>query len=82
MFAHIGSLNDLWMYNLTSGLWTWLAGSNGTSQYATYGLPGVAAVGNVPGARYGFSMVIDSASRAIFVFGGVGNVASGVAGNI
>ena len=77
----IDSLNDLWMYNLMTGWWTWLGGSSSVNSYGSYGSLRVAAVGNVPGARYGHSMVMDSASRVMYVMGGTGYGASGSAGN-
>ena len=33
-------------------------------------------MGNVPGARYGHTMIVDSATRAVYVFGGNGYGAS------
>ena len=60
------------MYNLTTGWWTWLGGSTAIYQLGSYGLLGVPAAGNVPGARYGHSMVIDGASRVLYVLGGSG----------
>ena len=63
-------MNDLWMYNQTTGRWTWLSGSNAGSQSGSYGTLGTAAPGNVPGARRGHTTVIDSARRAIYLFGG------------
>ena len=65
-------LNDLWKFNLTTGWWTWVGGSSSINQLGSYGSLGVAAVGNVPGARAVQSMVIDSASRVMYVVGGLG----------
>lgn len=73
----IGSLNDLWMFNATSRLWTWLAGSTGINQVGTYGTSGVAAADNVPGARYQYSMTMDDTNQAIYMLGGRGYGASG-----
>lgn len=65
--------NDLWMYNLTSGWWTWLSGSSTTSDYAgVFGQKGVAAPENVPGARLYTSMETDSDGRYIMMYGGMG----------
>ena len=65
------------MYNLTSGMWAWLSGSGSANQAGIYGSLGVAAAGNVPGARGGHPMVIDSAGRAVYVMGGYGYVTWG-----
>jgi hypothetical protein len=40
-----GFLNDLWMYNITSGQWTWVAGSNVANQNGNY--PSQTVVGSV-----------------------------------
>jgi hypothetical protein len=48
-----GSLNDLWKFSTSTGQWTWVNGSNIADQTGTFGTQGVAAAGNVPGARYG-----------------------------
>ena len=77
----IDRLNDLWMYNLTSGLWTWLSGRNTANQAGSYGSQGVATVGNEPGSRWQHAMVLDSAGRVVYVLGGDGYAASG-SGNI
>lgn len=46
------SYNDLWEYNLSTGLWTWEGGSqNAVNANGVYGTEGVAAAGNIPGAR-------------------------------
>ncbi|HKJ30832.1 MAG TPA: LamG-like jellyroll fold domain-containing protein [Balneolales bacterium] len=47
-----GQLNDLWKYDIDSGEWTWMSGSNATNQSDNYGTKGVIASSNVPGARY------------------------------
>jgi len=44
-------LNDLWEFNPSTKQWTWVGGSNTVNGKAVYGNLGVAAVGNVPGAR-------------------------------
>ena len=47
-----GAYNDLWRYSLGTGEWTWMSGSNSPGQASVYGVEGVPAPGNVPGARY------------------------------
>src|SRR6202042_230013 len=44
-------LNDLWSYNPTSGLWTWVGGSNTAANAGSYGTLGVPVAGNLPPAR-------------------------------
>jgi len=64
-----GSLNDLWRYDGT--LWTWVSGSNTVNQSGTYGMQGVAAGSNVPGARSGAVSWIDSSGH-FWLHGGSG----------
>ena len=64
------------MYNLTAGVWMWLKGNSGVNQLGSYGSVGVGAAENMPGARWGHTMVLDSASRAAYVLGGQGYAAS------
>lgn len=67
-----GDLNDLWKFSPSTGLWTWVSGSNSVNQNTVYGTRGVAAVGNVPGARDGSVSWIDSAGN-LWLFGGGGD---------
>jgi N-acetylneuraminic acid mutarotase len=47
-----GSLNDLWKYEPSSGLWTWVSGPSTADAADVYGTQGVASAANMPGARY------------------------------
>jgi N-acetylneuraminic acid mutarotase len=61
----IGPINDLWYYNPSTNLWTWMGGNTSTSgcifdglqgvvcggQPGTYGIQGTPAGGNIPGSR-------------------------------
>ena len=58
--GHFGYMNDLWQYNPTGGTWTWVSGSSTIAALAVYGTIGVAAAGNVPGARDYSNAWIDS----------------------
>ncbi|MGO8720614.1 MAG: kelch repeat-containing protein [Acidobacteriaceae bacterium] len=72
-----GYLNDLWKYNPASNTWTWMNGSNTASQEGgfiqpgVYGTQGVAAPGNMPGARVD-AMSWADASGNLWLFGGEG----------
>src|SRR5579885_3887687 len=35
--VHDSVCNDLWNYNISSQMWTWMAGSNQTNQIGVYG---------------------------------------------
>ena len=68
----IGSLNDLWRYNISSQQWTWISGSNTVLVAGVYGTKGVPSNNNYPGGRYSHSMTINPNLGCIFVFGGNG----------
>jgi N-acetylneuraminic acid mutarotase len=70
--------NDLWKYNIVSGEWTWVSGSNsaGGNQSGTYGTMGTATSTNMPGSRFETIGWIDAAGN-IWIFGGVGYDVSG-----
>lgn len=67
-------LNDLWKYS--GGEWTWISGSSTPNQAGIYGTLGVAAPGNVPGARNAGAAWIDKSGN-LWLFGGLGLDASG-----
>jgi hypothetical protein len=75
-----GLLNDVWMYNLQSGLWTWVGGSNEVwglfsgSGGGVYGTQGMPAAGNIPTPRSGAVEWTDGQGN-FWLFGG------GYAGN-
>eukprot|EP01119_Soliformovum_irregulare_P013314 TRINITY_DN3527_c0_g2_i3.p1 TRINITY_DN3527_c0_g2~~TRINITY_DN3527_c0_g2_i3.p1 ORF type:complete len:410 (-),score=28.19 TRINITY_DN3527_c0_g2_i3:105-1334(-) len=67
-----GAFNDLWTYSLSSGLWTWLSGNNGSGNaWGSYGTRGVPSATNVPGARSSCSSWVTT--NALYLFGGVWN---------
>ena len=71
-----GFLNDLWKYNVSTGLWTWVTGDSMPNQRAIAGTRGIAAAGNKPGGRYVATGWTD-ASGNFWLFGGQGYSASG-----
>jgi hypothetical protein len=73
------SYNDLWKWDGTN--WTWVSGSAGESQPGIYGATGVAAPGNVPGARFE-SIPWTDASGNLWLFGGDGFDSVGVSGSL
>jgi N-acetylneuraminic acid mutarotase len=66
-----GYLNDLWWFNKTSTIWTWMNGSSVADANGTYGILGTPASTNTPGARYGSVSWVD-ASGDLWLFGGYG----------
>jgi len=65
-----GGLNDLWRYNPSTGLWTWMSGSNIIGGVGVYGTEGIAALGNVPGNRSRAVPWSDSSGN-LWLFGGI-----------
>ncbi len=61
--------SDLWMYNIATGDWTWMAGSNTTGTPPNYGTKGVFSATNTPGARQVYTNWVDSADH-LWLFGG------------
>ena len=74
-----GKLNDLWKY--TNGQWTWESGSQVKNQSGVYGMQGLPAPANVPGARY-WGVGWTDASGNLWLFGGSGYNASGNSGRL
>jgi N-acetylneuraminic acid mutarotase len=65
------ALNDLWEYKVSTGVWTWMNGSNVVNQKAIYGTQGVAAATNVPGARWSAAAWTDLSGN-MWLYGGEG----------
>lgn len=81
-----GNLNDLWRFNVSSGQWTWMGGSN-TISFATEAVPGVygtldsPGTGNIPGGRSEAVSWIDGSGN-FWLFGGEGNDSVGNYGSL
>ncbi|MCC6370616.1 MAG: T9SS type A sorting domain-containing protein [Bacteroidia bacterium] len=73
--ATVGYLNDLWSYNITTGNWTWMKGSNVLDQYGVYGSTTVATPSNSPGGRRTPVSWTD-ANGDFWMFGGYGYATS------
>jgi hypothetical protein len=69
-------LNDLWRYSPGVNEWTWMGGSNVVNQKGVYGTKGVAAPGNIPGARWDAISWTDSSGN-FWLFGGGGYDSNG-----
>jgi N-acetylneuraminic acid mutarotase len=66
-----GVQNDLWQYNPTTNLWTWLGGTTNLNPVGIYGTKSTYVAGNIPGGRQGATTWTDSAGD-IWLFGGLG----------
>ena len=47
-----GDLNDLWNYNATTNIWTWVKGDNVLNVDNVYGVQNIPDINNKPGGRY------------------------------
>lgn len=68
----LGTMNDLWLFDIVSNQWTWLSGENSGSESidANYGKMGIPHVLNRIGSRRGSSMAINVNEQLLYVFGG------------
>jgi gliding motility-associated-like protein len=72
-----GIHNDLWKYDVSSGLWTWMHGSPLADQFGTYGTQGLPNATNCPGARSYGVVTWTGTDGNLWLFGGNGFAASG-----
>ncbi|MGP8153301.1 MAG: carboxypeptidase-like regulatory domain-containing protein [Smithella sp.] len=77
--GNVSFLNDLWKFDSVNVNWTWVNGSKTSNQAGSCGTKGVAATGNVPGARQYSISWIDSSDN-LWLFGGSGYDSAGDTG--
>ena len=70
LFGGLGPRDDVWSYNLSTNLWTWVKGSPLAGAKPVYGTLGEGAEPNTPGARQLTSLAVD-AKGDVWTFGGV-----------
>jgi gliding motility-associated-like protein len=75
-----GYLNDLWKYNTSSGIWTWIGGNNTTNNSGSYNKKGSGSPNNLPGARMNAVSWTDNRGN-FWLFGGEGMVSQKVKPN-
>lgn len=68
-----GWSDNLWMFDPTNGLWTWMSGGGaGGVGTPVHGIQGTAAPGNTPGGRGRTSATWVDLSGNLWLYGGVG----------
>lgn len=72
LIHHSSVLNDMWLFNVTSGWWACLNDYNPSSQVGLYETKGEASANNQPGARHRNSMAVHPSGQFILMFGGIG----------
>ncbi len=70
-----GYLSDLWKYNPSTNLWTWMKGPNSANNAGSYGTQAVASPSNMPGGRFGYTPFKDNTGN-LWLFGGYGYAAN------
>ncbi|TVQ28385.1 MAG: hypothetical protein EA382_02060 [Spirochaetaceae bacterium] len=76
------NLNDLWQFDIDAGQWTWISGESGGGQASgVYGVRGVAAAANAPGARRDAVGWTDQ-EGTLWLFGGRGRNEAGAVVNL
>jgi N-acetylneuraminic acid mutarotase len=76
-----GYLNDLWMYNIASGKWTFEGGDQTTGQTGVYGQQYVSSASFLPGGRYG-AVAWTGIDGSFWLFGGRGIDSGGTLGDL
>ena len=66
-----GHLNDLWRYDVASGMWTWVSGPTTRNVSGTFGTLLTPSASNLPGARASSVAWIDGNGN-FWLFGGYG----------
>jgi hypothetical protein len=66
-----GILNDLWKYNTSTNVWTWVSGDFLGNRPGIYGIRGKPSATNKPGARYSSASWTDFDGN-LWLFGGRG----------
>ena len=74
-----GSLGDLWEYNVAAAQWFWMGGSQTRANMGSYGMQGMGALGNSPGARAAGVAWLDGTGN-VWLFGGQGLATTSTAG--
>jgi N-acetylneuraminic acid mutarotase len=75
------AFNDLWKFDPTTGLWTWVSGSSSEGQAGVYGTQTVPSASNVPGSRIPNASWTDTAGN-LWLSGGFGIDSAGSEGNL
>jgi hypothetical protein len=67
-----GYLADLWMFNCTSAMWTFVLGTTEFDTIGVYGPTGVPSPTIKPGGRESASLIYHPFTHSLYVFGGRG----------
>jgi hypothetical protein len=83
LFSGLGQPNDLWEYDPSTNLWTWVSGttdpncsSGGCASKGIYGTQGIVSPGNTPGTRTG-AAAWTALDGSLWLYGGLGPDSTG-----
>jgi len=65
-----GPYNDLWKYEISTNIWTWMHGSSVVNAPAVYGTQGIPSPFNTPGSRYECAANWVDSNGDLWLFGG------------
>lgn len=66
----LGALADLWKYDITTNMWTWMNGPNTSGYLGNYGTLQVPAATNAPPGRFESAVAWTSNSGEMWMYGG------------
>jgi gliding motility-associated-like protein len=69
-FGALGALADLWKYDITTNIWTWMAGQNISAYAGNYGTLQVPAPTNSPPGRFEAATAWTSNTGELWMYGG------------
>ncbi len=72
--------NDIWVYDLSTNLWTWIKGNDTFNSKGVYGTKGVSASTNTPSSRKGAAYW--QYNNKFYMFGGMGIDSTGSTGEL
>ena len=76
-----GYLSDLWKFDVTTSMWTWISGNSVPNSLGNYGTKGTASSLNNPGGRHA-SVAWKDNSGNFWLFGGFGKPSTNTNGNL
>jgi hypothetical protein len=68
--AQYNLLNDLWKYDISTNMWTWMSGSSVSNQLPVHGVLGVPSIFNTLGARAELGCTWTDNENNLWLFGG------------
>jgi gliding motility-associated-like protein len=71
-FGGVGALADLWKYDISTNMWTWMKGPNTVNYTGSFGTLQVPSATNAPGGRYEAATAWTANNGEMYMYGGGG----------